>query len=135
MHQANRPKRGDHPFQAQVLADPKSLIFKFNGGKRHFSDDHGDWPHSDPIGQRLHEVGIRMALGAQPGGILKMLMGQGLRLTLAELAAGAAAALALTRILAAVSCEVTRVELFYNINPSHPVIFSGLGALLLLCRF
>jgi putative ABC transport system permease protein len=51
------------------------------------------------VNQRTHEIGIRIALGATQGVILKAVMEEGLRLTLIGSAAGLAAALAMTRIL------------------------------------
>jgi putative ABC transport system permease protein len=49
--------------------------------------------------QRTHEIGIRLALGAQPGNIVAMIMKQGLSLTLLGIALGLAGAFALTRLL------------------------------------
>ena len=55
---------------------------------------------STAVRQRTAEIGVRVALGATPAGIFQMVVGQGLRLTLAGLALGLAASLALTRLIA-----------------------------------
>jgi predicted permease len=57
--------------------------------------------------QRTHEIGIRMALGAERVDVLRLVLGQGLLLTLAGLAAGIAVSLALTRYLRSVLFGVT----------------------------
>lgn len=62
------------------------------------------------VSQRTREVGIRMALGAQRSDVLKLVMGQGLALTVAGLALGLAAAFALTRYLASLLFEVKPVD-------------------------
>ncbi len=73
------------------------------------------------VARRTHELGVRMALGAQKGEILKMMMGHGLRLTLIGLAIGAAGALALTRLMA---------NLLYGVRPSDPLTFMAVSLLL-----
>jgi putative ABC transport system permease protein len=65
--------------------------------------------------QRTHEIGIRMALGALPGSILRLLMGEAVATTLFGLAMGLAGALAVTRYLA---------SLLFKIRPVDPVTFA-----------
>jgi predicted permease len=75
------------------------------------------------VARRTHELGVRMALGAQKGEILKMIMGHGLRLTLIGLAIGAAGALAVTRLM---------TNLLYGVKPSDPLTFIAVPLLLAL---
>jgi putative ABC transport system permease protein len=51
------------------------------------------------VSQRTHEIGVRLALGAQSNNILRLILGSGLKLTLAGMALGMAGALALTRVM------------------------------------
>jgi ABC-type antimicrobial peptide transport system permease subunit len=55
---------------------------------------------STVVRQRTAEIGVRMALGSQPGGIFNLVVGQELRLTAVGIAAGLVAAFALTRLMA-----------------------------------
>jgi putative ABC transport system permease protein len=71
--------------------------------------------------QRTHEIGIRMALGAGRSEVLRMVLGDGLRLTLLGLALGLAGAMALTRLLS---------SLLYGVRPHDIAIFSGVSILL-----
>jgi putative ABC transport system permease protein len=73
------------------------------------------------VAQRAHEMAIRLALGASPGGLLKLVVGKAMLMVLAGLALGWAAALALTRVLA---------SLLYDTSPTDPVTWVAAGALL-----
>jgi putative ABC transport system permease protein len=73
--------------------------------------------------QRTHEIGIRMSLGAQPGQVLRLVMGQGARLALAGILIGAAAALALTRFMQ---------SLLFEVRPADPLTFVAIVGLLAL---
>jgi predicted permease len=62
------------------------------------------------VSQRTHEIGIRMALGAQPRDVLGMVVRQGMTLTLAGLAAGIAGALAGARLVASLLVHVSAAD-------------------------
>jgi putative ABC transport system permease protein len=74
------------------------------------------------VSQSARELGIRMALGAQTGDVLKLVVGQGLLLTLVGVGAGIAGALALTRVLA---------NLLFEVTTTDPLTFVGMPVLLL----
>jgi predicted lysophospholipase L1 biosynthesis ABC-type transport system permease subunit len=73
------------------------------------------------VSQRSREIGLRMALGAQPGRVLRMVLGQALALTALGLLLGGAAALALSRTLA---------SLLFELEPTDPVTFLAVGLVL-----
>jgi predicted permease len=73
--------------------------------------------------QRTREVGIRRALGAQQSDILRLVVGQGLGLTLAGLAIGVGGALALTRLL---------TSLLFHVTATDPATFVGAAVLFLI---
>lgn len=77
------------------------------------------------VAQRTHEVGIRIALGAEKRNIFRMIIGQGLRLALAGLAIGVAAALILNRLLANFS------HLLYGVGTGDPLTFIGVSLALI----
>ncbi|HLN58437.1 MAG TPA: ABC transporter permease [Thermoanaerobaculia bacterium] len=62
------------------------------------------------VGRRKREVGIRLALGAESGDVLRLVLGEGLVLTGAGLAAGAVGAAVLTRFLASLLFDVGRLD-------------------------
>ncbi|MGH9747503.1 MAG: ABC transporter permease [Candidatus Acidiferrales bacterium] len=71
------------------------------------------------VAQRTQEIGVRMALGAQRRDVLRMVLGQGLALTLLGVACGTAGALALARVLA---------TLLHGISATDPLTFTAVGA-------
>ncbi len=73
------------------------------------------------VSQRTHEIGVRMAIGAWPREILRMILSQGLVLTTVGLVLGFLGAVGLTRILRGLLFEVT---------PTDPLTFVGVGAVL-----
>jgi predicted permease len=73
------------------------------------------------VAQRTHEVGVRMALGAQPADIVKLVLGEGLRLGLAGVVVGIASALALTRVMR---------NLLYGVSTTDPLTFFTVSAIL-----
>jgi putative ABC transport system permease protein len=73
------------------------------------------------VQQRTQEIGIRMALGASPENVQRMVVAQGMRLALVGVVIGAAAALALTRLMAG---------LIYGVKTWDPVVFVSVAIIL-----
>jgi len=71
--------------------------------------------------QRTHEMGIRMALGAQTHDVLRLVVGQGMRLTLVGLATGLVGASVVMRVM---------TSLLYEIKPTDPFTFVGVSLVL-----
>ncbi len=74
-------------------------------------------------GQRTHEIGIRMALGAQRRDVLRMVLGEAIRMSLVGLAIGLAASLALTRLMA---------KMLFGVSTHDPLTLAGVAVLLAL---
>jgi putative ABC transport system permease protein len=74
------------------------------------------------VNQRSHEIGIRMALGARQQDVLRLVVGQGVLLTLVGVGLGMGGAFGLTRLMS---------NMLYGVRPSDPLTFAA-GALLLM---
>jgi putative ABC transport system permease protein len=73
------------------------------------------------VSQRTQEFGLRMALGAEPGDVRRMMIGQGLRLAAFGIGAGIAGAAAVTRLVG---------SLLYGVTATDPLSFAGVIALM-----
>ena len=75
------------------------------------------------VNQRRHEIGIRTALGAQRGDVLRLVLSDGAKIVLFGIASGIAGALALTRLMA---------SLLFEVKPTDPMTFASVATLLAL---
>jgi len=73
------------------------------------------------VGQRTSEIGVRMALGASTGSVLRLVLGQGLTLAGIGLALGLAAAFASTRLL---------TSMLFQVKPNDPLVYVAVAVLL-----
>jgi ABC-type antimicrobial peptide transport system permease subunit len=73
------------------------------------------------VAQRRQEMGVRVALGAAPRDVVRLVVGQGLALTLAGVALGAPAALGLTRFVS---------NMLFGVRATDPATFIGVALLL-----
>jgi len=74
------------------------------------------------VSRRTQEIGVRMALGARSGAVVRMVLRQALALAAAGVLLGMAGALALTRLLR---------SMLFGVSPTDPLVFAGVVALLL----
>ena len=72
---------------------------------------------------RTHEIGVRMALGAQPRDVMRMILWQGTTLTVAGLLIGSTVSFIVTRLIS---------TMLYDVAASDPVAFTGSAILLLI---
>jgi len=73
------------------------------------------------VGQRTHEIGIRMALGAKQRDVLRMVLGEGVRMVTLGVVIGLLAAAGLTRLMA---------NLLFGVSATDPLTFAGVGIIL-----
>jgi len=73
------------------------------------------------VGQRTQEIGIRMALGARQSEVLRMILGEGMKMTALGVALGWLLSFALTRLMA---------NLLYGVSPTDPLTFAAVGIIL-----
>jgi putative ABC transport system permease protein len=73
------------------------------------------------VTQRTHEIGIRLAIGAQPRDVFRMILGHGMLLTLIGIGAGLLGAFGLTRLMA---------TMLFGVKPTDPLTFAGVAVLL-----
>ena len=75
------------------------------------------------VAYRTSEIGLRMALGASPGAVMRMVLGHGRRLTLVGIALGVAGALVVSRLMQ---------QALFDLQPADPVVYVSLAVVLLI---
>jgi putative ABC transport system permease protein len=75
------------------------------------------------VAERTHEIGVRMALGADASEVMRLVIGQGVKLALAGLALGVPTALVFSRVLG---------SLLYGVSPTDPVVFAAVSTGILI---
>jgi ABC-type antimicrobial peptide transport system permease subunit len=75
------------------------------------------------VGQRTQEIGVRIALGARPRDVLRLVLGHSAKMAALGVIIGLAASLVLTRLM---------IKMLYGVSPSDPLTFIGVAAVLTL---
>ncbi len=75
------------------------------------------------VNQRTHEIGIRMAIGARPGDVFRMILGQGMKLALIGVAVGLVLAFIVTRLM---------VSMLFGVKPTDLTTFSVVSVMLII---
>ena len=75
------------------------------------------------VGQRTHEIGVRMALGAERRDVMRLVLGEGAKMALIGVAAGIAAAFGLTRLMA---------NQLFGVSAHDPLTFAAVAVVLTL---
>ena len=78
------------------------------------------------VAQRTNEIGLRMALGARPGDVLRLVVGQGMRLVAVGIVPGIVSGLAVTRLMG---------NLLFNMPTYDPLTFGGVSLLVACVAF
>ncbi len=78
---------------------------------------------ANAVRQRTREMGVRLALGARPGAVFRLVIGQGMGLAIVGIGIGLCGAFAMTRYLE---------SLLYEVKPTDPLTFGGVVILLLI---